>query len=210
MLRYRFVSAATVASITLLSTGQTAFAQGRGGGGSDGNPPTIEARTAGMQKIDGYFPLYWDERTGSLFLEIPRFDTDFLFSTGPVGRPRLERHRPRSRRRRRRTHRARSSASARACMLVQPQPVVPLEQREPARAQVGRGLVRASRCSGASRSRPRANGHVLVDATPISCCATCTGAGRRAASGHLPRRSHAQRVLPAATRGTSRRTPRST
>jgi hypothetical protein len=35
-----------------------------------------------MQKIDGYFPLYWDERTGSLWLEIPRFDTEFLYTTG--------------------------------------------------------------------------------------------------------------------------------
>ena len=44
--------------------------------------PSIDDRTNGMKKIDGYFPLYWDERTGSMFLEIPRFDTDFLFSTG--------------------------------------------------------------------------------------------------------------------------------
>jgi len=35
-----------------------------------------------MQKIDGYFPLYWDERTGSLWLEIPRFDSEFLYATG--------------------------------------------------------------------------------------------------------------------------------
>src|SRR5437588_2065878 len=35
-----------------------------------------------MQKIDGYFPVYWDERTGTLWLEIPRFDNEFLFSTG--------------------------------------------------------------------------------------------------------------------------------
>jgi hypothetical protein len=35
-----------------------------------------------MQKLDGYFPLYWDERAGSLWLEIPRFDTDFLYTTG--------------------------------------------------------------------------------------------------------------------------------
>ena len=35
-----------------------------------------------MKKIDGYFPLYWDERTGGMFLEISRFDSDFLFSTG--------------------------------------------------------------------------------------------------------------------------------
>jgi hypothetical protein len=44
--------------------------------------PSIEDRTAGMRKIDGYFPMYWDNRTGSLLVEIPRFDTDFLFSTG--------------------------------------------------------------------------------------------------------------------------------
>src|SRR5918997_6422940 len=44
--------------------------------------PSIDDRTNGMKKIDGYFPLYWDERTGSMFLEIPRLDFDFLFSTG--------------------------------------------------------------------------------------------------------------------------------
>jgi Met-zincin/Domain of unknown function (DUF5117) len=47
-----------------------------------GAMPSIEERTSGMQKMDGYFPLYWDEHSGSLFLEIPRFDTEFLFSTG--------------------------------------------------------------------------------------------------------------------------------
>src|SRR5690242_2172948 len=43
---------------------------------------TIAERTAGMQRLDGYFPLYWDERSGSLWLEIPHFDTDFLYTTG--------------------------------------------------------------------------------------------------------------------------------
>ncbi len=42
----------------------------------------VDDRTAGMRKIDGYFPLYWDDASGSMFLEIPRLDTDFLFSTG--------------------------------------------------------------------------------------------------------------------------------
>ena len=55
---------------------------GRGGGQAAGPIGSIADRTAGMQKIDGYFPLYWDERTGSLFLEIPRFDADFLFTSG--------------------------------------------------------------------------------------------------------------------------------
>jgi hypothetical protein len=57
--------------------------RGAGGGQAAGGPvASIADRTAGMQKIDGYFPLYWDERTGSLFLEIPRFDTEFLMNTG--------------------------------------------------------------------------------------------------------------------------------
>jgi hypothetical protein len=43
---------------------------------------SVDDRTAGMKKLDGYFPLYWDERTGSMFLEIPRLDTEFLFSSG--------------------------------------------------------------------------------------------------------------------------------
>ena len=56
---------------------------GRGGGApAPARIPPIEERTAGMQRLDGYFPLYWDERAGSLFLEIPRFDTDFLYTTG--------------------------------------------------------------------------------------------------------------------------------
>src|SRR5450755_559044 len=44
--------------------------------------PTIEERTSGTQKLDGYFPVYWDQRAGTLLLEIPRFDTEFLYTTG--------------------------------------------------------------------------------------------------------------------------------
>src|SRR3984957_20246227 len=60
-------------------------AQGRGGAGAaqaGGRIPPIEERVTGMQKLDGYFPLYWDERTGSLFLEIPRFNAELLFAGG--------------------------------------------------------------------------------------------------------------------------------
>src|SRR5512145_2495121 len=45
-------------------------------------PPSIDDRTSGMKKMDGYFPLYWDERSGQLFLEISRFDSEFLYNTG--------------------------------------------------------------------------------------------------------------------------------
>ena len=44
--------------------------------------PSIEERTTGMQKLDGFFPIYWEERTGNLWLEISRFDSDFLYTTG--------------------------------------------------------------------------------------------------------------------------------
>ncbi|MGE5244137.1 MAG: zinc-dependent metalloprotease [Betaproteobacteria bacterium] len=47
-----------------------------------GPTPTIEARTTGLRKIDGYFPLYWDEHNGTLLMEIPRFNTEFLYATG--------------------------------------------------------------------------------------------------------------------------------
>src|SRR5271163_4130732 len=45
-------------------------------------PPAIEEKTRGMVKLDGYFPLYWNDRDATLWLEIPRFDTDFLYVTG--------------------------------------------------------------------------------------------------------------------------------
>jgi hypothetical protein len=43
---------------------------------------TISSRTTGMKKIDGFFPMYWDETGGRLFLEIPKLDTEVLHSTG--------------------------------------------------------------------------------------------------------------------------------
>src|SRR5512132_2756663 len=43
---------------------------------------SIDERVKGMQKIDGFVPLYWDEKTGSLLMELGRFDTEILYSTG--------------------------------------------------------------------------------------------------------------------------------
>lgn len=54
----------------------------RQSGAAPARTPSIEERIAGMRKIDGYFPLYWDERGGNLFLEVARFDTPFLYTTG--------------------------------------------------------------------------------------------------------------------------------
>jgi Domain of unknown function (DUF5117) len=42
-------------------------------------PQTFAARTAGLRKIDGFFPLYWDQHTGKMWLEIDQFDQEFLY-----------------------------------------------------------------------------------------------------------------------------------
>lgn len=62
-----------LALISLIALPTPAFPQQR---------PTIEARTAQMQKLDGFFPLYWDANAGQLFMEIPRFNTEVLHLTG--------------------------------------------------------------------------------------------------------------------------------
>ena len=40
---------------------------------------TLSTRTAGLQKQDGFFPLYYDVKTGKLYLLIDKFETDFLY-----------------------------------------------------------------------------------------------------------------------------------
>ena len=40
---------------------------------------TIAQFTSAMRKIDGFIPLYWDEREGKLWLEISRWNEEFLF-----------------------------------------------------------------------------------------------------------------------------------
>src|SRR5688572_31145811 len=44
--------------------------------------PSIADRTSGMKKIDGFFPLYWDDAGGRLFVEVPKLETEVLHSTG--------------------------------------------------------------------------------------------------------------------------------
>nr|MBA2305442.1 DUF5117 domain-containing protein [Acidobacteriota bacterium] len=47
-----------------------------------GAPPSIAERTKNLKKMDGFFPMYWDENAGRLFVEIPRLDTEVLYATG--------------------------------------------------------------------------------------------------------------------------------
>ena len=55
---------------------------GRGAAAQPARIPAIEERIAGLQKFDGFFPVYWEERTGNLYLEISRLDTPVLYATG--------------------------------------------------------------------------------------------------------------------------------
>ena len=49
-------------------------------------PAGIEAKTAGMQKMPGFFALYWDAKEGKIWLEIDKFDQKFLYVTSlPAG-----------------------------------------------------------------------------------------------------------------------------
>jgi hypothetical protein len=42
---------------------------------------SITEKTSGMKKLPGFFPLYWDEKAGNLFLEIEKPGAEFLFYT---------------------------------------------------------------------------------------------------------------------------------
>ncbi len=193
MLRASSVTVAVALCLAALGVPLMHAQQQQQGGG---RIPSIDDRTAGMQKIDGYFPLYWDERTGALFIEIPRLDTEFLFSTGlaaGLGSNDIGLDRGSGGGGRVVYVPARRAARhARAA-----QPVVPLEQRQPARAQVGRRLVREVDPLGLHRrrreQRPRARGrHRLPAARRASAPANALRPGnyrvdRTRSAFYLPR-----------------------
>jgi hypothetical protein len=54
-------------------------AEAQGGGGGQQPASTIAARTAGLTRVDGYIPFYWDQARGRLLFEITRFDQDLLY-----------------------------------------------------------------------------------------------------------------------------------
>src|ERR1041384_3193275 len=47
--------------------------------GSEAKMATIAERVAGMQKFAGYFPFYWDAKNGKIWLEIDKWNSDFLY-----------------------------------------------------------------------------------------------------------------------------------
>jgi hypothetical protein len=51
-----------------------------------GQEESFEKKTEKLQKIDGFMPLYWDARSGKMYLEISRFNREFLYQLSlPAG-----------------------------------------------------------------------------------------------------------------------------
>jgi hypothetical protein len=59
---------------------------GAWGRAETGQTATIAEKTAGAQKLPGYFNLYWDAKQGKLWLEIDKWGSEFLYQSGlPAG-----------------------------------------------------------------------------------------------------------------------------
>src|SRR5437870_138999 len=55
------------------------LAQARSGSDAPKASPTIAEKVAGMQKFPGYFPFYWDARAGKIWLEVDKWNIEFLY-----------------------------------------------------------------------------------------------------------------------------------
>src|SRR6185437_14504917 len=69
----RFVVASSLCALIT----STLWAQGRGSDAA--RTATISEKTAGMQKFTGYFPFYWEAKTGKIWLEVDKWDSEFLY-----------------------------------------------------------------------------------------------------------------------------------
>src|SRR5688500_18281321 len=51
-----------------------------------GQEESFEKKVDKLQKIDGFMPLYWDAKSGKMYLEISRFKREFLYQVSlPAG-----------------------------------------------------------------------------------------------------------------------------
>ncbi len=79
------ISRRAMAWLFVMSFGVVATAAAQPQGTQDRQPgadASIDERVKDLQKLDGFFPLYWDENAGRLWMEIPRLNTEVLYSTG--------------------------------------------------------------------------------------------------------------------------------
>ena len=80
----RFATALVL--LLALGVGGAALAQDEEAPEEGAPLPTIAEKTEGLEAIDGFVPLYWDAREGTLWMEVSRFETPFLYVTSlPAG-----------------------------------------------------------------------------------------------------------------------------
>jgi len=73
---------ATVLLVILAGAfGSCVTAQTTAGQGTPGQSASITEKTKDAQKLAGYFNLYWDAKAGKLWLEIDKWDADFLYQS---------------------------------------------------------------------------------------------------------------------------------
>src|SRR5918994_3511164 len=70
----RIMKAFRIALLTLLACAPISLA-------AQAPTPSIDDKTKGLQRLDGFVPLYWDSRAGTLWLEISKFGTELLYVT---------------------------------------------------------------------------------------------------------------------------------
>ncbi len=72
--------------LVLLACPQVSQARSANSRSDSTAPATIAEKTAGAQKLAGYFNLYWDAKQGKLWLEIDKWNTEFLYQSSlPAG-----------------------------------------------------------------------------------------------------------------------------
>src|SRR5580765_2431086 len=76
-MRRDFMNRPLIPALLLLVISAPAFAQPRSA--AETRIPTISEKVAAMQKFPGYFPFYWDARAGRLWLEIDKWNSEFLY-----------------------------------------------------------------------------------------------------------------------------------
>src|SRR5262245_22921518 len=67
----------SVAATLVLLCATVCIAQPRSA--SESRPSSISEKVAGMQKFAGYFPFYWDAKAGKIWLEIDKWNSEFLY-----------------------------------------------------------------------------------------------------------------------------------
>ncbi|HXL21256.1 MAG TPA: zinc-dependent metalloprotease [Candidatus Dormibacteraeota bacterium] len=82
MVKFRSSLAAALLAAFLSASFLASFASAGAPARPDTPTPSIAEKTAGAQKLAGYFNLYWDAKQGKLWLEIDKWSSEFLYQSG--------------------------------------------------------------------------------------------------------------------------------